>query len=82
MTTQSNLENKFNSSQKDIKDAWENPARGDMDKINHDWIYSVDPETMDFVKAMWKLMDGNKSLYDAFVVIMKAKTIRSILVFG
>lgn len=54
----------------DVKDAYGNPLR-DSDRITRDWIYSVDPETMEAVKSFWRTLPGDKSLYDAFVSVLK-----------
>ena len=53
----------------DVKLAWEMPARSN-DRITHNWIYSVDPETMEEVKELWKTMPGTASLYKAFVYVL------------
>lgn len=52
----------------DVNLAWEEAER--LDRASHDWIYSVDPETMEEVKAFWKTLSGHHSLYNAFVVVL------------
>lgn len=68
------LKVKYNSAKVDIQDAWDNPVRKDS-RITRDWIYSVDPETMAFCKALFKFVKGDMSLYDVFTSIMKNETL-------
>ncbi len=68
----------YSSAKMDIQGAWDNPTDG-MAKISRSWIYAVDPETMQFVKAVFKCMPGHFSLYDTFVEIMKCKTLEILL---
>lgn len=42
-----------------------------MDQLAGEWIYGVDPETMDEVKAIYAKADGNTSLYNVFCRILK-----------
>jgi len=53
----------------DVEDAWSGATR--QERINHDWIYNVDTETMETVRAYWRTMPADKSLYDAFVSVLK-----------
>lgn len=39
--------------------------------LDGEWIYGVDPESMQEVKNLWNLMDGSKSLYNAFCAVLK-----------
>jgi len=73
------LQIRFESSKRDIQDAWDNPIRENA-RITRDWIYSVDPETMDFVKTLWKCLNGEHSLYTTFVAIMKSNSIKQLLI--
>lgn len=68
----------YKAAQNDIQEAWNNPARS-TDRITRDWIYSVDPETMNFVKAIFKVMPGHFSLYKTFVAIMKTGSLIQLL---
>ncbi len=68
----------FKSAKADIQDCWANPL-SDNDRITRDWIYSVDPETMNFAKAMFGFMPGHYSLYTTFVAIMKCGSLESLL---
>lgn len=44
-----------------------------MDQLAGEWIYGVDPETMDEVKAIYAEADGDESLYGVFCKILKLK---------
>jgi hypothetical protein len=44
-----------------------------MDQLAGEWIYGVDPETMDEVKAIYSESDGSLSLYNVFCKILKLK---------
>ncbi len=44
-----------------------------IDQLAGEWIYGVDPETMDEVKAIYAEADGNLSLYNVFCKILKIK---------
>ena len=72
------LQIRFESSKRDIQDAWDNPIRENA-RITRDWIYTVDPETMNFVKVLWKCLNGNHSIYTTFVAIMKSDSIEHLL---
>lgn len=54
----------------DVRNAFDNRS-SEMDLITGDWIYGVDPETMGEVKAFYKTLDGNNSLYSSFCKILK-----------
>ena len=73
-----NLQIAFESSKKDIQDSWDNPIRPNA-RITRDWIYTVDPETMNFVKVLWNSLSGEHSLYSTFVAIMKSNSIEQLL---
>lgn len=68
----------FESSKRDITSCWETPLN-ESDRVTGEWIYSVDPETMNFVKAMFKFMPGDYSLYKTFVAIMKGNNVNALL---
>jgi len=68
----------FAAAKSDIQDCFDNPVK-ESDRLTRDWIYSVDPETMIFVKAVFKAMPGHYSLYDTFVSIMKKSSLESVL---
>lgn len=68
----------FDSAKSDVVNAWENPLK-DSDRITRDWIYGVDPETMDFVKEVFTAMPGEYSLYKTFVRVMKSKNFNELL---
>ena len=53
---------------KDVRMA--NDMKSDLDVITGDWIYSVDPESMQEVKSYYKTLDGSKSLFNAFCEIL------------
>ena len=72
------LQIRFESSKRDIQYAWDNPIREDA-RITRDWIYTVDPETMNFVKTLWNCLNGEHSVYTTFVAIMKSKSIEQLL---
>jgi len=72
------LQIRFESSKRDIQDAWDNPIRENA-RITRDWIYTVDPETMSFVKMLWKFLNDEHSVYSTFVAIMKSKSIEQLL---
>ena len=63
----------FYSANDDICQAWDKPLHR-RDRVNRTWIYAVDPETMDYAKMVWKLMSGDKSLYQAFCLIRKCSS--------
>jgi len=42
-----------------------------MDQLAGEWIYNVDPETMDEVKRLYKSSIDNVSLYGVFCKILK-----------
>ena len=76
MNAKEKLQLTFNGAKADITECWENPLRGTQDRIHHTWIYSVDPETMQFAKAVWNVvMNKNTSLYDTFCMIMKSESV-------
>ena len=56
----------------DVKTAWEYATSNE--RLSHDWIYGVDPETMTAVRKYWKTLDGSNSLYNAFVKVLKLKS--------
>ena len=70
-----NIELSFNSAKVDIIDCFENPLKA-SDRLTRNWIYSVEPSTMAFVKAYKSVsLDGTHSLYSAFCHIMKLKSL-------
>jgi len=42
-------------------------------QLEGEWIYAVDPETMDEVKSLYSKAAGNMSLYGMFCKILKLK---------
>ena len=72
------LSQSFESAKRDIQYSWDNPIRKDA-RITRDWIYTVDPETMNFAKTLWRYLNGNHSLYSTIVAIMKCKSIEQLL---
>ena len=59
------------STKQDVKFAWEAPLRV-SDRLTGDWIYGVDPESMDEIKSYWKTLDGGYSLMNVFAKILKS----------
>jgi len=59
----------------DVKSAFEfgKQRLSYIEQLEGEWIYAVDPETMDEVKSIYALADGNQSLYGIFCKILKLK---------
>jgi hypothetical protein len=56
----------------DVKIAFEHKTNLDYaSQLSGEWIYFVDPETMDEVKAIYKNSIENTSLYGVFCKILK-----------
>ena len=68
----------FESAKQDISNSWEFPLRQDA-RITRDWIYTVDPETMDYAKEIFSVMPGDFSLYTTIVRIMKSNSFEELL---
>ena len=60
----------FQATVNDIKLAYEYATKAE--RLNGNWIYSVDPETMEVVKGLWNKSSGEYSLYNIFCKILKA----------
>ena len=74
----SDLQIRFEGSKSDIQSAWDNPIRSNA-RFTGEWIYTVDPETMQFVKTVWNYLNGDHSLYTTFVAIMKSNSLEQLL---
>jgi len=54
---------------KDVRNSYDNRNMSILEQ--KEWIYTVDPETMDEVKALWRVMNGTSTLFNAFWKIVK-----------
>lgn len=57
----------------DIKSAWDFRKETSMvgDVVTGNWIYTVDPETMQEVKLLWEYMPNDWSLFKTFCRLLK-----------
>jgi len=54
---------------KDVRNSYDNRNMSILEQ--KEWIYTVDTETMDEVKALWRVMNGTSTLFNAFWKIVK-----------
>ncbi len=84
-TNTMNLEKRYESAKLDItntfKTRYEDAIALGYDTLAYctggDWIYSLEPETMEFAKAIYRKV-GNQSLYSVICKIMKSKNFKQI----
>ncbi len=60
----------------DVKSAFEfgKQRLSSWEQLEGEWIYGVDPETMQEIEALHAAADGDSSLYRVFCRILKMKS--------
>lgn len=64
------LELNYKSVRSDVQDCWDNPLKP-SDRLTREWIYAVDPETMNFINVIHDTLKiGHRSIYDTFCEVL------------